>query len=253
MAYLTRLHYTGAPSAACDFSAELSCNIVNLSLYSELLGVPVAVFGLGYFLFVIGLFVSRRVKRPFTWTLLFSIFSLTFGLYLSGIEQFILGSICVFCEASKLLMIALIAVSAYGARAAKEPLRGTWIVAAVLAGVLFSAAAWALQSEPRASKDYSGVARCLSERGVVMYGAYWCPSCAKVKKGFGEAFAGIAYVECDPRGEDAQAARCIERAVRKTPTWIQEPGGTEVKREEGALSPEKLAETFGCEEALPAE
>lgn len=38
-----------------------------------------------------------------------------------------------------------------------------------------------------------------------MYGAYWCPHCHTQQELFGkEAFSAITYIECDPRGKEAQ-------------------------------------------------
>jgi len=246
MIYLTRLHYTGAVSDVCDISAELSCSVVNLSAWSELFGIPISVLGLGYFLASAILLFHPRVRTPYRWVLLFSIFSLAFGLYLTSVEHFVLNSICIFCEGSKVLMIALIVLSALGVRWKKEKLMPGWVAGAIAAAALMSYVSWIAGSEPKSGKDYSPIAQCLTEQGVFMYSAYWCPSCAKVKRDFGEAFKHIAYVECDARGENAEAERCVARQIRRTPTWIQEQDGNEVKRIEGALSPEKLAETFGC-------
>src|SRR5271157_3119677 len=50
-----------------------------------------------------------------------------------------------------------------------------------------------------------GFARCLTERGVKMYGAWWWPHCIEQKEAFGASFEYAAYVECgvkgDPRGQ----------------------------------------------------
>ena len=58
-------------------------------------------------------------------------------------------------------------------------------------------------------------AKCLTEKGAVMYGAYWCPHCKEQKKMFGNAFEYINYIECT---EDKQA--CMEAAISGYPTWI---------------------------------
>ena len=58
-------------------------------------------------------------------------------------------------------------------------------------------------------------AQCLTDRGVVMYGAEWCPHCQTQKKMFGKSFKYINYVECpqDPK-------RCLAAGIEGYPTWV---------------------------------
>jgi len=45
------------------------------------------------------------------------------------------------------------------------------------------------------------LAKALKEKGVTMYGAYWCPHCSRQKEIFGaEAWSVMNYVECSPKG-----------------------------------------------------
>ena len=115
MSYLLSLHFEGASSSAfCNFGAGFSCQIVNQSLYAEVAGVPVAALGLVYFAGVIGL-VALRDRVPYSMRLLFlgTLGLLVFSLYLSVVELTVLRSICLFCEGSKVLMLAIAAL-AYG-------------------------------------------------------------------------------------------------------------------------------------------
>jgi len=43
---------------------------------------------------------------------------------------------------------------------------------------------------------YDTFAKCLTDRHVLMYGAYWCPHCAEQKEKFGDSFRYAPYVEC---------------------------------------------------------
>ena len=53
------------------------------------------------------------------------------------------------------------------------------------------------QSTPQAIE----LAKAMQAKGIKMYGAYWCPHCARQKEIFGqEAFSYIEYVECSPKG-----------------------------------------------------
>jgi glutaredoxin len=67
---------------------------------------------------------------------------------------------------------------------------------------------------------YDDFAHCLTEKGVVMYGAYWCPHCARQKELFGSSWKYVSYVECDPRGNNAQPELCRQQGVTAYPTWI---------------------------------
>ena len=45
------------------------------------------------------------------------------------------------------------------------------------------------------------LAKAMREKGITMYGAYWCPHCSRQKELFGqEAWGYINYVECSPKG-----------------------------------------------------
>src|SRR3989338_3070369 len=51
--YLTYLHFKPSASKLCVFGENFDCDIVNKSVYSELFGIPVAIFGgLTYLLFL---------------------------------------------------------------------------------------------------------------------------------------------------------------------------------------------------------
>ncbi|HTK04981.1 MAG TPA: vitamin K epoxide reductase family protein [Candidatus Eisenbacteria bacterium] len=141
MGYLSYLHFKTTPgSSFCNFGAHFSCEIVNKSVYAELFGVPLAFMGLAYFGAVAALAVSAAPWRHRA-ILLFSVFSLVFSLRLSFLEFFVLGAICLFCEASKLVMLAIIGLTARSIVRAKDRLPLGGIAAALLAGLVFTAAA----------------------------------------------------------------------------------------------------------------
>ncbi|NJO08874.1 MAG: hypothetical protein HC873_03550 [Leptolyngbyaceae cyanobacterium SL_1_1] len=82
----------------------------------------------------------------------------------------------------------------------------------------------------------------LTAEGDKMYGAYWCPHCAEQKERFGNAVDRIPYVECDPKGEEAQPEICQAKGIKGYPTW-------EIKGEiyMGVQSVEELATLSGFE------
>lgn len=86
------------------------------------------------------------------------------------------------------------------------------------------------------------LSKCLTENNVVMYGAFWCPHCARTKKNFGPAFKNINYVECDPRGDNEQSELCIEKKIESYDTWEFASG----ERVIGEPTFEVLAEKSGC-------
>lgn len=87
------------------------------------------------------------------------------------------------------------------------------------------------------------LAKFLKEKGMILYGAYWCPHCKEQKELFGDAAQYLDYVECDAKGENANPDECIARGIEGYPTWIYEG-----KQYSGTQSLEKLAEIVGFQE-----
>lgn len=113
MAYLTYLKFSTGELSFCDISEGISCSAVNRSVYSELFGIPVAILGFIYFAGVGGLVFSGVAGRGTTYRLIFlaTAAALVFSLYLSYTEVFLLKTICLLCETSKALMVAIGGVS----------------------------------------------------------------------------------------------------------------------------------------------
>lgn len=79
-------------------------------------------------------------------------------------------------------------------------------------------------------------AKCLTEKGAVMYGTDWCSHCNDQKDDFGDEFEYIDFVDCDVNKQ-----ACVEAGVTGYPTWIIDgesyPGRQELNR---------LASLTGC-------
>ena len=80
-------------------------------------------------------------------------------------------------------------------------------------------------SSPYSDEQREDLALCLIDSGTIMYGAFWCSHCQDQKELFGKyAFKTFeengGYVECDPRGDNAQPERCLENDVEGYPTWV---------------------------------
>lgn len=110
MGYLTHVHFKKTGSTLCDIAPGFSCEIVNKSIYSEIFGVPVSVIGLIYFVAVI-LLVVGRIRGAAKMIELFTLGALVFSLYLTGVELYVLATICVFCELSKVLMLVILGIA----------------------------------------------------------------------------------------------------------------------------------------------
>jgi vitamin-K-epoxide reductase (warfarin-sensitive) len=105
-------HYAKSATAFCDFSQRFSCDIVNRSEYSSIMGIPVAGIGIaGYAaLFVLATFLKKRAETP-NRLLGSAIAGLGFALYLTYIEAYVLDAWCILCLIS-LAVIFLISVLA---------------------------------------------------------------------------------------------------------------------------------------------
>jgi len=96
----------------------------------------------------------------------------------------------------------------------------------------------------RTQHKYDGFARCLSARGVKMYGAWWCPHCEEQKEAFAKSFKYVPYVECGVKGDThVQAQVCKDENVHHYPTWQFPPTGERVER---VFSLEELSDRTGC-------
>eukprot|EP00586_Coscinodiscus_wailesii_P017601 CAMPEP_0172502044 /NCGR_PEP_ID=MMETSP1066-20121228/155904_1 /TAXON_ID=671091 /ORGANISM="Coscinodiscus wailesii, Strain CCMP2513" /LENGTH=242 /DNA_ID=CAMNT_0013277147 /DNA_START=142 /DNA_END=867 /DNA_ORIENTATION=+ len=95
----------------------------------------------------------------------------------------------------------------------------------------------------RSSTDQAvSLAEYLRKSDATMYGAFWCPHCQRQREMFGrEAWDRIPYVECDPRGVNADAPLCVSRGVDGFPTWRFGDGRTV----SGEMSLERLARASG--------
>ena len=82
-------------------------------------------------------------------------------------------------------------------------------------------------------------AKCLSEKGVAMYGASWCSHCQNQKKLFGSSWQYVNYVECAAGSGQAQA--CKQKGITGYPTW-------DISGEllPGEITLQALSEKTGC-------
>ncbi len=101
--YMTIYKLT-ANDAMCLGSGD--CSTVNASRYSEIYGIPVALFGVAGFLAILAVhFMENRDSRFFQeqGTLMvfgMGLFGFVFSLYLTYLEFYVIHAVCPFCVAS---------------------------------------------------------------------------------------------------------------------------------------------------------
>jgi vitamin-K-epoxide reductase (warfarin-sensitive) len=105
-------HYAKSDTAFCDFNQKFSCDIVNRSEQSTIVGIPVAAIGVaGYgVLFIFSTLWRSRAETP-NRLLAAAIAGLVFALRLTYIEAYVLETWCILCLAS-LALISLITLLA---------------------------------------------------------------------------------------------------------------------------------------------
>lgn len=101
-------HYGTGKSSYCDFGQSFNCDMVNRSIYSVVMGVPVALIGvLGYLgLLLLATIYRDKAKTP-AMLLAGSLAGLGFALYLTYVEGFVLAVWCVLCLSSLGVMAAI--------------------------------------------------------------------------------------------------------------------------------------------------
>jgi uncharacterized membrane protein len=106
-------HYGTTKSSYCDFGASFNCDMVNRSIYSVVLGVPVALIGvLGYAsLLLLSTIYRSKAETPAV-LLIGALAGLGFAFYLTYVEKFVLAVWCILCLSS-LGVIFLIVLLAF--------------------------------------------------------------------------------------------------------------------------------------------
>ena len=249
--YLTVEHYSSKASI-CDFNATVSCSLVNSSVFSEILNVPVALFGALWFVILISL-AWKALKKDgvlISGLLGWSILGILFVIYLIIVE-IILQALCPFCTVVHVVIVItfVLALLLYRkstkssfdkiVKSAKK-----WLAVIIILNLI----PLVVFNFPTGEKEnYDALAKCITEKGVNMYGSFRCGVCAKTRARFGDSFQYINEIECHPQGENPQTELCLAKGLEGTPTWILEPNGVEEKRHQGFLSIEELREFSGCE------
>jgi len=96
-------------------------------------------------------------------------------------------------------------------------------------------------------------AQCLKDKGVIFYGAFWCPHCQATKRMFGKSEALLPYVECSTPDGQGQTQICKDKNITGYPTWVfplaSTTAGTNATSTilTGERTLEELATASGCQ------
>jgi uncharacterized membrane protein len=256
--YLTYMHFTESQAAFC--AAGSDCDTVRQSGFSTIMGIPVAATGVAGYSVILIVFLSGMKKRT-KWLLLYilALAGFVFSAYLTYLELFVIKAMCMYCIFSAVLM-TIIFIALLRAKSEYHPkLSASYIGVlslAVAATVILGAALVQAEKTGAANSHtydtlgpadsfQTGLAMYMADHGAVMYGSYKCPHCNQQKQMFGEAFRYIKYVECNPKGENANPSLCFAKGVMSYPTW--EIDG---KFYEGAMTLEQISRITGYDGSL---
>ncbi len=107
------------------------------------------------------------------------------------------------------------------------------IIALIAAIAIFS---YTFYARSQGTGQYDDFAKCLTEKGAIVYGNDFCQYTAKQMNWFGKSEKLLNYVKCIEN-----EGLCDSKGVKTTPTW--EINGSMY---EGVQSFEKLSEISGC-------
>lgn len=120
-AYLLTVHW-GWWSAVCLGVGD--CEAVNTSRFSEFLGIPVALMGMGAYAAIIAASVAIRQNIQTVWArrsvFIVAAIGVAFSAYLTYIELFVLYEICPWCVISAILVTAIAVLGALELREAEH-------------------------------------------------------------------------------------------------------------------------------------
>jgi uncharacterized membrane protein len=113
-AYLTYEHYSASTTLACPDTGAISCAKVTSSTYADVLGVPVALLGLLFFVGMTALSLPAVWRSASPWPARARLAAVTSGVvfvvYLVWAELFRIDAICLWCTVVHVVTVALFAV-----------------------------------------------------------------------------------------------------------------------------------------------
>ena len=115
------------------------------------------------------------------------------------------------------------------------------LVAIIVLGV---GSSFLLKSAPGKLDSF---AQCLKDKGVIFYGAFWCPHCANTKAMFGNSSKLLPYTECSTPDGQGQLQICKDKNISNYPTWeFPTEGTTTPMRLTGERTLQELSDASKC-------
>lgn len=126
--WLTISHYTTTAILACPETAFINCQKVTTSVYSQILGIPISLFGILFFLLMIFLqlpkaWANSNIKL-FIFRLVASSLSLIAAFALVYIEFYKIGSICIYCTGVHILTFLVFCLTIIASSLKWQQLKG---------------------------------------------------------------------------------------------------------------------------------
>lgn len=116
--YLTVAHYTSPASLACPETGVINCAKVTTSPYSMVLGVPLAILGLAFFLIMLLLQLPAAWRSGNVWLrrgrLAYAAAGMLMVFWLVYVELHKLNAICLYCTVVHVLTFLLFVLTAVG-------------------------------------------------------------------------------------------------------------------------------------------
>jgi len=260
--YLVYDHIKDDESSFCDVGSHISCSKVRRSVFSEFLGVPVALFGVLFnSVIAIGALLAIKtdtstshlyISALFYWNIAgaASVFYLVFAeIYLQVMCPFC--TVVHLCQVVVLYLMWVVYDSTKNPPSLMETIWGLkeWVIALFFIGALMFVVANASfefketvgNEAPITNESFS---RCITKSGWKFYGLKGCSWCEKQKLLFGKTFSRINFVDC---GESRET--CQGLGIDGYPTWIRfSEDGKELDRWKGYASVETWQVLTTCKD-----
>ena len=244
--YLAASAWTQSGLAFC--TAGSSCDAIQQSQWSTLLGLPLAAWGFGlYALIALVAFLPKTTplaRWRHLWRL--SLLGLVISIVLTLVGLVTLRAVCGWCLLSLATLAALFVMLHVG-RPTSAPgtsWRKWWLgngALALMVVVAMTAYHSAHLIQRPENPQLKALALHLQETGAKYYGASWCQNCRKQTRLFGPSAHRLPYVECSPGGPNTlMIGACTQANVTSFPTWVID--GNSIQ---GVQSPEQLAQLSG--------
>jgi uncharacterized membrane protein len=176
--YLTVTNLFAATALFCERGG--GCDVEQSSRWATFFGLPTAAWGMALYAGVVALAMAGFTARRWLGAFVLAVIAVAFSGYLTWIELGVLRAVCFYClvvaAAAVALLVLLLARRPHAVtrRAWGSPLRlAALAVVTAAAIVVFSAAAFRVDTTFMASSTQEGLARHLASSGALFYGGFW--------------------------------------------------------------------------------